>query len=157
MSKGIRRQGRELALKILFSLPDHEGGSLEQVFSDFWGQFEFREDVLGEAVDETVKPVRPEVRNFAEKLVCGVSENLEQIDRALEEFSTNWALDRMARVDLALLRLAAYELLCCDDVPPNVVMNEAIEIGKLFGTGETPAFINGILDPLARKNRTPAR
>lgn len=157
MSKGIRRQGREMALKILYSLPDHEGGSLEQVLSDFWRQFEFREDVLGEAVDEVQAPVRPEVRHFAEKLVTGVSENLERIDRVLDEFSTNWALDRMARVDLALLRLAAYELLCCEDVPANVVMNEAIEIGKLFGTGDTAAFINGILDPLARKNRPRSR
>lgn len=153
MAKGIRRQGREMALKLLYSLPDHEGGSLEQVFSDFWAQFEFNQDVLGEAEDEVKTQVRPEVRHFAEKLVVGVSENLERIDQGLADFSTNWALDRMARVDLALLRLAAFELLCCEDVPANVVMNEAIEIGKQFGTGETPSFINGILDPMARKNR----
>jgi N utilization substance protein B len=153
MSMGIRRQGREMALKLLYSLPDHEGGNLEEVLSDFWGQFEFRDDVLGEAVDEAAATIRPEVRHFAESLVFGVSENLEQIDNALADFSTNWALDRMARVDLALLRLAAYELLCCADVPANVVINEAIEVGKRFGTAETSSFINGILDPLARKTR----
>ncbi len=154
MSVGIRRQGREMALKLLYSLSDHEGGSLEEVLSDFWGQFEFCDDVLGEAMDEVTTAIRPEVRHFAESLVSGVSENLEQIDKSLADFSTNWALDRMARVDLALLRMAAYELLCCTDVPANVVINEAIEVGKRFGTGETSSFINGILDPLARKTRT---
>jgi transcription antitermination protein NusB len=155
MSKGTRRQGREMALKLLYSLPDHEGGSLEEVLADFWGQFEFRNDVLGEAEDKVTTSVRPEVRHFAESLVFGVSENLEQIDKSLAEFSTNWALDRMARVDLALLRLAAYELLCTADVPANVVINEAIEVGKRFGTSETSKFINGILDPLARTIRKP--
>ena len=145
-----------MALKLLYSLPDHEGGSLEGVLSDFWEQFEFQDDALGDAVDATQQNIRPEVRHFAETLVSGVSDNLEQIDQALEGYSTNWALDRMARVDLALLRMAAYELLCCQDVPANVVMNEAIELGKRFGTGETAAFINGILDPLARKTRTSA-
>ena len=142
-----------MALKLLYSLPDHEGGSLEQVLSDFWTQFEFRDDVLGEAVDSVNRSVRPEVRHFAESLVVGVSDHLEQIDQALEKYSTNWALDRMARVDLSLLRLAGYELLYCADVPPSVVMNEAIELGKRFGTAETAAFINGILDPLSRTCR----
>lgn len=157
MAKGIRRQGREMAVKLLYSLPDHEGGNLEEVLADFWRQFEFRNDALGEAEDEVNSSIRPEVRHFSESLVAGVSENLEQIDTALAEFSTNWALDRMARVDLALLRMAAYELLYCADVPANVVINEAIEVGKRFGTSETSAFINGILDPLARTIRQPGR
>jgi N utilization substance protein B len=143
-----------MALKVLYSLADHEGGSLEHVLMDFWKNFQFRNDVLGEAVDDETPPIKPEVRHFAERLVCGVAENLERIDRELNSYSTNWALDRMARVDLALLRLAAYELIFCPDVPHNVVINEAIEIGKRFGTEETPAFINGILDHLAQQHRT---
>lgn len=154
MSRGIRRQGREMALKVLYSLADHEGGSLERVLGDFWKNFQFRNDVLGEAVDDDAAPLKPEVRHFAERLVCGVAENLEKIDQELNSYSTNWALDRMARVDLALLRLAAYELIYCLDVPHNVVINEAIEIGKRFGTEETPSFINGILDHLAQQHRT---
>lgn len=142
-----------MALKVLYSLADHEGGSLEQVLMDFWHNFQFRSDVLGEAVDDEVPPIKPEVRHFAERLVCGVAEHLEHIDRELNAYSTNWALDRMARVDLALLRLAAYELLYCPEVPHNVVINEAIEIGKRFGTEETPGFINGVLDHLAQQHR----
>jgi len=142
-----------MALKVLYSLADHEGGSLEQVLLDFWKNFQFRNDVLGDAVDDEDLSTKPEIRHFAEQLVCGVAEHLEQIDRELNAYSTNWALDRMARVDLALLRLAAFELMFCPDVPHNVVINEAIEIGKRFGTEETPAFINGILDHLAQQHR----
>jgi transcription antitermination protein NusB len=154
MAKGIRRQGRELALKILYSLPDHEGGALEEVFADFWRSFRFRDDLLGELAEEP-EPLPPaQSRQFAETLVAGVAEQLEQIDQLIEKHSSNWTLDRMARVDLALLRMAVYELLYAGDVPPNVVINEAVEIGKRFGTRETPAFINGILDQAAREVRS---
>lgn len=143
-----------MALKVLYSLADHEGGSLEDLLRDFWKNFKFRNDVLGEAVEEEDAQLKPEVRHFAERLVCGVAENLEGIDEQLGSYSTNWALDRMSRVDLALLRLSAYELIYCLDVPHNVVINEAIEIGKRFGTEETPAFINGVLDHLSKQHRT---
>lgn len=153
MSRGIRRQGREMALKVLYSLADHEGGTLDHVLGDFWKNFQFRNDVLGEAVVDEVVPQQAEIRHFAEQLVCGVAENLERIDREIRSYSTNWALDRMARVDLAILRLAAFELIYCPDVPHNVVINEAIEIGKRFGTEETPSFINGVLDHLSQQHR----
>ena len=142
-----------MALKVLYSLADHEGGSLEKVLEDFWNNFQFRNDVLGEATDEMDVDVRPEVRSFAEVLICGVAEHLEAIDQAIGEFSTNWALDRMPRVDLALLRLSTYELLYSKDVPLNVVINESIEIGKRFGTEETPSFVNGVLDQISKRNR----
>jgi N utilization substance protein B len=154
MAGGIRRQGREMALKVLYSLADHEGGSLEHVLEDFWRNFRFRNDILGEVVEDDTSQLKPEVRHFAELLICGVAENLERIDLELNSYSTNWALDRMSRVDLAILRLAAYELIFSHDVPPNVVINEAIELGKRFGTEESPAFINGLLDHLAQQHRT---
>lgn len=153
MAKGIRRQGRELALKILYSLPDHEGGTLENVLADFWRNFHFKNDPLGDIEGIQDEQLSPQSRLFAEELVAGVSEQLERVDRTIEAHSSNWSLDRMARVDLALLRMATYELLCSQDVPSNVVINEAIEIGKCFGTKETPAFINGILDQVARHVR----
>ena len=142
-----------MALKILYSLADHEGGSLEEVLRDFWQNFQFRNDVLGEAVEDASGLQRPEIRHFAELLVCGVAEKLERIDQELSSYSTNWALDRMARVDLAILRLATFELLYSPDVPHNVVINEAIELGKRFGTEESPAFINGVLDHIAQQHR----
>lgn len=143
-----------MALKVLYSLADHEGGSLDHVLRDFWTNFQFRNDVLGDAIVDEDVPLQPDVRAFAERLVCGVAENLEDIDREINSYSTNWALDRMARVDLALLRLAAFELIYCPDVPHNVVINEAIEVGKRFGTEETPSFINGVLDHLSHQHRS---
>ena len=149
MAKGMRRQGRELALKIIYSLQDQDS-SLEEVFADFWTNFRFRDDVLGDPLDEFNRPIPPEVREYAEGLVRGVADYLERIDQMIEELSTNWALDRMARVDLSLLRLAAYELMARPDVPASVAINEAIEIGKIYGTKDTPAFVNGILDKISR-------
>jgi N utilization substance protein B len=146
-----------MAIKVLYSLADHEGGSLEKVLEDFWKNFQFRNDILGEVLEDDDTPSRPEVRHFAELLICGVAENLERIDQELNSYSTNWALDRMARVDLAILRLAAYELIFSLDVPHNVVLNEAIELGKRFGTEETPSFINGLLDHLAQQHRAPTQ
>jgi N utilization substance protein B len=93
------------------------------------------------------------VRVFAEELVRGVYDQLETIDETLHSYSTNWSLERMARVDLALLRLSAYELMYRPDIPVNVIINEAVEIGKRYGTKETPAFINGILDRISRSCR----
>ncbi len=154
MSKGFRRQGRELALKAIYGLHDLDQSSPAGNFlRDFWANFRFGDDPLGDPIDEPGKPVPPDILAFAEGLVLGVARHRDQIDRAIDEFSTNWTLERMSRVDLALLRLATYELLFCPDVPPSVVINEAIEIGKDYGTRETPAFINGILDKISRTHR----
>ncbi len=86
---------------------------------------------------------------FAEDLVQGVIENRELIDQKIHEKSKNWSIPRMARVDLNILRMATYELLIRNDIPRNVSINEAIEVAKKFGTEESPAFINGILDEIA--------
>lgn len=142
-----------MAVKILYSLADHEGGSLEKVLNDFWKNFQFNNDILGEVSDGVISEPQPEVREFAEQIVHGVAENLEKLDDEIKSYSTNWALDRMSRVDLAILRLAAFELLYSQDVPLNVVINEAVELGKRFGTDESPAFINGVLDHLAQQHR----
>jgi len=152
MAKGVRRQGRELALKIIYSLQDQDS-SINEVLQDFWENFRFRDDILGEPLDEFNRPVSAEVRNYAEGLVRGVADHLEKIDRTIEDLSTNWALDRMARVDLSLLRLAAYELMYREDVPASVAINEAIEVGKIYGTKDTPSFVNGVLDKIFRLYR----
>jgi N utilization substance protein B len=149
MTKGTRRQGREFALKIIYSLQDQEE-PVEAILADFWQNFRFQNDILGEPIEVAEGPLPFEVRRFAEELILGVAENLEKIDQVIEEHSTNWALDRMARVDLSLLRMATYELLFRPETPTSVVINEAIEIGKRFGTKETPAFVNGILDKISR-------
>jgi transcription antitermination protein NusB len=129
---GVRREGRELALQMLYAL-----------------------DLNPQKVQETLQLFRENsrftanVRIFAEELVAGVMANREGIDTLLAEKSKNWAISRMAKVDLNILRLAVYELNYRDDIPKNVTMNEAIEVAKKFGTEDSPAFINGILDEIA--------
>lgn len=81
-------------------------------------------------------------------LVNGVMEERSDIDGALERFSAHWKLHRMSGVDRNVLRIGAYELLFCPDIPPKVSINEAINLGKKFGTEESGSFINGILDSL---------
>lgn len=156
MSSGKRRQGRELALKVIYPLQG-PGIDLEETLTEFWSNFRFRDDVLGEPLEEMDGDVPVEIRQFTEDLALGVARNLGEIDATIERFSTNWSLERMARVDLALLRMATYELLHRADIPASVVINEAIEIGKRYGTKETPAFINGILDKISRTCRSPAQ
>jgi N utilization substance protein B len=148
----MRRRGRELALKIIYSYQD-TNSSVEAVLEDFWSNFRFRDDILGDAVDDTSEVVPAEVRRFTEDLALGALANLSNLDSVIKEYSTNWTLERMAKVDLSLLRLATFELLFHPDVPTSVVINEAIEIGKRYGTKDTPAFINGILDKISRTRR----
>lgn len=150
--KGTRRTGRELALKIVYSLLDQDT-EIDEILQDFWQNFRFQEDILGEPLDDFSGPIPAEVKRFTEDLVRGVVDHLEEIDQTVNDMSTNWALERMARVDLALLRMATCELMYRPDIPSSVVINEAIEIGKRYGTKDTPSFINGILDRIARTHR----
>ena len=149
MGLGLRRNGREYALKILYSLYDQEE-SLEKVLSDFWLNFRFSVDVLGEP-EEKDTPLQPDIIEFTEQLVVGVYENLEEIDKVLLTTSKNWALDRMPRLDLSLMRMACYELMWMPKTPAGVVINEAIEIAKRYGTKDTPSFLNGVLDKVSKQ------
>ena len=128
-----RRRAREIALQILYQLDVQERLTVEQAATLFWKHFE----------DETGDEGS---REFADQLVRGVREHLTDIDALLGSASRNWRLERMARVDRNLLRLAVYELKYSTDVPAKVAINEAIEIAKRFGTAESPAFVNGVLD-----------
>lgn len=126
---GSRRKARECALQILYQM-DVSGHSTDEALGTFWQNFEHSADVA----------------EFAALLVRGVSAHREEIDRLIQESSKNWKLDRMARVDRNVLRLAVYELIHMPEVPKKVTLNEAIEIGKRYGTEDSSAFINGILD-----------
>ncbi len=88
------------------------------------------------------------VRPFFLKLVGGVNAGKPEIDALIERFSSNWKISRMSGVDRNILRIAVFELMCCPDIPTKVTINEAIDIGKRFGTEESGAFINGILDSI---------
>ena len=85
---------------------------------------------------------------FFERLVRGVTHSEQEIDSIIEQFSSNWKINRMSCVDRNIMRIAVYELLWCDDIPAKVSINEAIDIGKKYGTEESGPFINGILDSI---------
>ncbi|MGO8970484.1 MAG: transcription antitermination factor NusB [Myxococcaceae bacterium] len=135
---GARRTGRERALQALYQL---EMGSLEPEAA--------LEVAWASAPEEGTAKAQADARTFARELVQGVGGHREEIDRLIEEHSHNWRLDRMARVDRSVLRVAVYELRFRDDIPKKVTLNEAVELGKRFGTEESSAFINGVLDRIA--------
>ena len=86
--------------------------------------------------------------SFFLKLINGVIKAAPEIDSVIERFSSNWKISRMSIVDRNIMRLAVYEMLFCSDIPSKVSINEAVDIGKKFGTEESGAFINGILDTI---------
>ncbi len=115
-------------------------------------QFLYQLDLLGEEIlDELPGFLRSEERDaqtcrFARRLVEGTHEHRMAIDAEIQGVAQNWQISRMAVIDRNVLRLATYELLMCDDIPPKVAINEAIELGKRYSTANSGAFINGILD-----------
>ena len=90
----------------------------------------------------------PKTQPFFFKLVNGVMGTKDELDDLIERFSKNWDIKRMSGVDRNVMRIAVFELIYCDDIPPKVTINEAVDIGKKFGTEESGAFINGILDSI---------
>ena len=128
---GDRRQARELALQALFFF-DIEKSDSDQSLELFCAGNE-------EKLTEAVKP-------FFLDLVKGVMENNSQIDALLNKYSKNWKISRMPVVDRNIMRMATFEFLKCSDIPPSVTINEAVEIGKNYGTRDSGAFINGVLD-----------
>ncbi len=88
------------------------------------------------------------IRPFAEKIVSGVYLHRDEIDKLIVRASENWRLERMSIIDRNILRIAVFEMLYCLEIPPKVSLNEAIDLGKSFGSPDSGAFINGILDHL---------
>ena len=129
-----RTKARERAVQALYQI-DVAASDLDEALDRFWKSFE---------------PVEREVRELAEEYVRGVATHRRAIDDEIESVSANWRLDRMAKVDRNVLRLAVFELQHRPDVPVKVVLNEAIELGKKYGSESSGAFINGLLDRLAQ-------
>jgi N utilization substance protein B len=131
--KGTRRKGRELALQALYQIEitgDPSAGAVDLFLHHFEGN--------------------PKAKEFARRLVSGVVSQRSEIDRTIEQSTENWKLARLAKVDLVILRLATYELVFCPDIPTPVSLDEAIEIAKRFGSADSAAFINGVLDQIAQ-------
>src|SRR5262249_32616954 len=149
---GPRRRAREIALQVLFSLDLNAGLTVPQALAQFWKDFahEVRTDDSPRDGESPSGETPREVVAFAEKLVAGTVEHLGELDAIIQRASRNWRLERMARVDRNVLRLATYELRYVEEVPAKVVINEAIEVAKRYGAQESPAFVNGLLDRISQ-------
>ncbi|MBI4661570.1 MAG: transcription antitermination factor NusB [Verrucomicrobia bacterium] len=162
---GTRREARERAVQFLFQYDLNPPGNLDQALDQFWQSQ--RAFVLadekgparwGEALE--LPPLTADeaaVRLFADPLIRGVLEHREAIDARIVKHAKNWALHRMAVVDRNVLRLAIYEMLHRDDIPPVVSINEAVDIAKRFSTEDSGKFVNGILDRIKNDLMRPAR
>jgi N utilization substance protein B len=128
----IRRRGRQLALQALYQI-EVTGDTSTAALEFFLHHFE------GSAG----------AKDFARRLITGVVTHHKEIDRLISQSADNWKLSRMAKVDLTIMRMATYEMLFCPDIPMSVSMNEAIEIAKRYGSGDSAIFINGVLDQVA--------
>jgi len=139
---GKRREGREVALQLLFHWDLNVRQSLSGTELDlFW---EFRPALQG-------------VRTFATNLLNGVIAQQATIDEKITKYTANYELRRISAVDRNILRMAIYEMLYAEDVPPIVAINEAIDIAKKFGTDESGKFVNGVLDRVKLDLNRPLR
>ncbi len=120
--------------------PPTPPATLDDALDAFWASFD---------------PPESEVRLLADPLIRGALVHRAELDERVEQTSLHWRIERMARVDRNILRLGVYELLHRPDVPTKVCLNEAIEIARKFGSEESGAFINGVLDKIAKTVRAP--
>ena len=142
-----RRRAREYGLQALYQ-SDLRGISTSEALNHLWSGVLESEDE-----ENSLRPPASEEVEFAQRLVEGVEQTQVELDTLLESCSTNWRLVRMPVVDRNILRIAAYEIVHCDDIPMNVSINEAVELAKRFGAAESKAFVNGILDRICRSIR----
>ncbi len=125
-----RTKSREIALKALYRV-------------------DISKEPLSEFIEELLKKERDkDTRLFARELINKTLENIKAIDKLIKKYALNWQLERMAIIDRNILRLASYELLFCDSIPPKVSINEAIELAKKYGDQDSGKFVNGVLDKI---------
>ena len=116
----------------------------------FWSRLEgLRDYGDDELLEPEKKEIAPEAEYFND-MYRNVTDNLEEIDRVLSGASDNWKIDRISRVDLAILRLAVAELFYCETIPDSVSINEAVDLAKKFGSEDSGKFVNGILGNIVR-------
>ena len=162
----MRREARERAVQFLFqcdlNAPDH----VDEALDHFWDSQ--RRAAIAQASDgkatwgeqiELPPPTTAEatLRLFADPLIKGTLQHRAQVDAVITKHAKNWDISRMAIVDRNVLRLAIFEMLHRDDIPPIVSINEAVDIAKKFSTDDSGKFVNGILDKVRGELMRPAR
>lgn len=136
-----RRENRIAVMQFLYMRDVNKGLSTQDALDSFF----------------STKENPREFYAFAEELIAGVESRIDEVDAVIEKSATNWSKDRIARVDLAILRLAIFELLFREDIPPVVSINEAIDLAKEFSSTEARKFVNGVLDNVKGTLKRPLR
>ncbi len=162
---GKRREARERAVQFLFQYDLNPPEDLELELATFWNSQRAAaiEEEKGPATwgEKTELPPptveEAETRLFSEPLIRGVLEHREAIDEAIKKHAKNWDFHRIATVDRNIMRLAIYEMLYREDIPPVVSINEAVDIAKKFSTEDSGKFVNGILDKIKGELMRPGR
>jgi len=162
---GKRREARERAVQFLFQHDLNPPEDLNRALDEFW-ETQRAAAIAGEKGPATWgQPVElppptteeAETRLFADPLIRGVIEHREEIDTHIKQHAKNWEFHRIAIVDRNIMRLAIYEMLHREDIPPVVSINEAVDIAKKFSTQDSGKFVNGILDKVKGELLRPAR
>lgn len=151
---GIRHEAREWALQFLFQSEFNREESLDEGFRLFW-EHQWKEGA--EPAGNTDDRQRAKARQFAEELARGVIAHHREIDPLIAQHAENWEIDRMGAVDRNAMRIAVFEMLHRDDIPPVVSINEAVELAKAYSSIESGKFVNGILDRIRKGLDRPAR
>src|SRR6266581_3121137 len=162
---GKRREARERAVQFLFQHDLNPPEDLDAALAQFWDSQRAAAIAEDKATATWGQPVElppptgeeAAVRLFADPLIRGALENRDQVDAIIEKHAKNWELHRIAAVDRNIMRLAIYEMLHRDDIPPIVSINEAVDIAKKFSTEDSGKFVNGILDKVKGELMRPAR
>ena len=146
------RQAREFCFQYLFhlQLPIFESIKTDLINDD--SKRQLRES-LSEYKDSTNSLFDDDVNRFVEDLISGTLANYDSVESTIVENLTNWKIDRLSKVDRTNLLLSVYELCYRPDTPVSIIINEAVEISKKFGTKESASFINGVLDNVAKSKR----
>ncbi len=134
-----RTRARELALQILYQA-DVTQANPKDMIDVFFNMDAYKDE-------------DPAVKEFSIDLVKNVAEKIGALDEVITNYATNWELDRMATVDRNILRLAGYELLYKEDIPPKVAINEAVELAKKYGDLDSGKFVNGVLDKINKTKK----
>lgn len=162
---GQRREARERAVQFLFQYDLNPPSNLDEALDRFWDSQSapaIAEEKAGASWGEKAElppPTAEELalRVFADKLIRGTIEHRDEVDQRIRQYAQNWDLHRMAVVDRNILRLAIYEMLHREDIPPIVSINEAVDIAKKFSTQDSGKFVNGLLDKVKGDILRPAR
>ena len=160
-----RREARERAVQFLFQHDLNPPENLESSLAQFWDSQRTAAIANEKGAATWGQPVElppptageAELRLFAEPLIRGTLEHRDAIDEQIRKYTKNWELHRIAAVDRNILRLAIYEMLYREDIPPIVSINEAVDIAKKFSTQDSGRFVNGVLDKVKSELMRPPR